>query len=70
MKVFDVCAISTVSTPVLIKGDNGSTKINYKVPDKIKDANKEIMDMEVKVIEIEFGNLVLYVGNVELIDEF
>lgn len=66
MKVFDICKISTVSTPILVKGNNKSTKINYKVPDKIKDADKEIMNMEVKVIEIEFGYLFLYVGDIEL----
>lgn len=66
MKVFDICKISTVSTPILVKGNNKSTKINYKVPDKIKDADKEIMNMEVKVIEIGFGYLFLYVGDIEL----
>lgn len=64
MKVIDICAISTEESQIIVKGNNN---LKYTVPTRIKDADKEIMDMEVKVIEVQFNILILHVGDIEFL---
>lgn len=64
MKVLDICEISTTDTPILVKGNNDLKGLDYKVPSLIKNADKKIMNMEVKVIETQYNTLVLHVGNI------
>ena len=67
MKVIDICAISTEESQIIVKGNNNLKKLKYTVPTRIKDADKEIMDMEVKVIEVQFNILILHVGDIEFL---
>ena len=67
MKVISICEISTEETPIIVKGNTNLRGLNYKVPSRTKDADTEIMNMEVKVIEMQFGNLILHVGDIEFI---
>ena len=64
MKVINICAISTEESQIIVKGNNN---LKYTVPTRIKDADKEIMDMEVKVIEVQFNILILHVGDIEFL---
>lgn len=66
MKVIDICAISTEESQIIVKGNN-LKNLKYTVPTRIKDADKEIMDMEVKVIEVQFNILILHVGDIEFL---
>lgn len=66
MKVIDICAISTEESKIIVKGNN-LKNLKYTVPTRIKDADKEIMDMEVKVIEVQFNILILHVGDIEFL---
>lgn len=67
MKVIDICAISTEESQIIVKGNNNLKNLKYTVPTRIKDADKEIMDMEVKVIEVQFNILILHVGDIEFL---
>lgn len=67
MKVIDICAISTEESQIIVKGNNNLKNLKYTVPTRIKDADKEIMDMEVKVIEVQFNILILNVGDIEFL---
>lgn len=67
MRVIDICEISTEETPIIVKGNNSLEDLKYRVPTRTKDADEEIMNMEVKVIEMQFGNLILHVGDIEIL---
>lgn len=67
MKVINICDISTEETPIIVRGNNNLKGLEYKVPSRTKDADEEIMNMEVKVIEMQFGNLILHVGDIEIL---
>lgn len=67
MKVINICDLSTEETPIIVRGNNNLKSLEYKVPSRTKDADEEIMNMEVKVIEMQFGNLILHVGDIEIL---
>ena len=66
MKVIDICEISTTETPITVIGNNNLKGLKYKVPSSTENADKEVMDMEVKVIETSLNELILHVGNVDI----
>lgn len=64
MKVIDICNETTVNTIVNVIGNNNLKGLKYTVPDFVCDADKEIMNMDVKAIEVKCGTLILHVGNI------
>lgn len=65
MKVIEFCRMCAENTPIVVRGNGSLSDLTYKLPDTLKEADKEILNMEIKVVEMQFCLLVLHVGEVE-----